>query len=175
MSVTDTVVLPAQPTNGSTVYRPLGGDGWTAPHAVYSVLTQVSGDASAGINQAIIETDKRFQSIVVNVEVLFTGDTTTVEGLIEVIADQPVGTQHRVTMMGTMLFLSTLNDFGLLSWSPPVVLGLDFVLSEIQNINNTINNTKAMIYVFQKRVFEKVPLNTILASLPSTQWANVNS
>jgi len=175
VTIAVTSTLPAQPTTGTAVYRPLGGNGWTSPHALYTVNSQSAGDASGGGNQNSVVLDTRFANIVNIAQALFTGDTTTVDGELAIIGDQPTGALHRVNCFGTLLFLSTLSDFGLLTWSPPPVIGAQSVFGQLENVLGTIFHLSATIYCFQKRVFEEVPLNVILASLPSTQYINVNS
>lgn len=175
MAVTVTDSLPTQPTAGSSVYRPLGGDGWTAPHAQYSVLQQLAGDASGTTNSIALNLDLRFMNIVSLMEILYTGATAAIEGEMHVLSDRPTGARHRVRMFGTTLFLATLNDQGLLSWNPPLLLDADSVTSVIENVDSTVHNLLTTVYCFQKRALHQVPLNVLLASLPSVQFTNVNA
>ncbi len=167
--------LPAQPTIGSSVYRPLGGDGWSAPQALYSTLQQLTGDAGGGNNTITLNLDTRWMNIVVLVEQLLTGFSSAREGELQVVADRPVGARHRVRMQGLQIFVDTISDQGLLSWNPPLLVDAETVISITQNITGDIHNAQCIIYCFQKRALEEVPLNILLASLPSVQFANVNA
>ncbi len=63
MAVTETVTLPAQPTIGSTIWVPLGGDGVTAPIGYYDVLARIVGDASGGVATVHIIFDNRYTNL----------------------------------------------------------------------------------------------------------------
>lgn len=175
MSVAAEVTLPAQPAAGTSVYRPLGGDGWTAPHAMYSVLSQLTADAGGGTNTQTINTDVRFMNIVSLVQFLYTGSTSTREVELQVVSDRPIGARHRVRANGTLLFLDALNDQGLLSWNPPLLVDAEAILGTMQNVDGTVANLQVLIYCFQRRALEEVPLNILLAALPSAQYLNVNT
>jgi len=170
VAVSDT--LPAQPANGSSVYRPLGGDGWTAPHAEYSVLTQLTGDATAGASIASLVLDTRFMNIVAVMELLLTGAASVRECELEVISDRPTGARHRVRAQGAMVFISTLGADNLFSWNPPLVVDAEELSWTCLNVDTAVSNCRCRIYCFQKRALEEVPLNVLLASLPSVQFVN---
>lgn len=175
MAVTSESTLPAQPVAGTSVYRPLGGNGWTAPHAMYSVLSQLSGDVSGGTSAITLNLDARFMNIVSLIQYLYTGSTSTREVELQIVSDRPTGARHRVRANGTMLFLDALNDQGLISWNPPLLVDAEAIIGTMQNVDGTVANLQPIIYCFQKRALEEVPLNVLLASLPSTQWLNVNT
>ncbi len=142
---------------------------------MYNVLQQLAGDVSGGSNNLILETDQRWMNIVSVMEMLFTGDTTTTEVAFHLIADRPEGARYRNRAYGTALFLATLNDEGLFSWNPPLLVDAHSIQSTIQNINGSIHNLTTTIYCFRKRALEETPLNVLLASLPSVQFTNVVS
>jgi len=173
VSVSD--ALPGQPTVGSSVYRPLGGDGFTAPLAQYSVLQQLTGDATGARSNVTLGLDDRWMSIVSLLEIHLTGGGSVREGIMEVRADRPSSGVHRARGFGQMIFLSTLSSEGLLSWNPPIVLDALSIFYTTVNVDTAIMNCRAQIYCFQKRALEEVPLNVILASLPSTQYINSNT
>lgn len=65
ISVIETVTLPAQPTNGAVDYIPLGGNGYSAPHAAYSVVGMtVTGDAGGGSAGLDVTMDDRYCSLI---------------------------------------------------------------------------------------------------------------
>lgn len=65
MSITETVVLPAQPGTGTAVYVGLGGNGYSSPFAAYAVHDfEQTGDAGAGSVTFKITMDVRYVSLV---------------------------------------------------------------------------------------------------------------
>lgn len=176
MSVAVEDSLPAQPANGSSVYRPLGGDGWTAPHALYSTLSQLASDASGDDSDITLNLDTRFMNIVFLMEQLLVGFSSAREGEMQVIGDRPTGALHRVRMFGLQIHLGTVGgNRGLLSWNPPLIVDAESVFSQTENTGvGPTHNLLCLIYCFQKRALEKIPLNSLLASIPSVQFANVN-
>jgi len=119
--------------------------------------------------------DTRWVNIVSLMELHLTGASTVREGILHVIGDRPTGARHRVRAFGQMLFLSTLGNQQLLAWQPPLLLDAEEIIFQNPNVDTAIANCSTNIYCFQKRVLEKVPLNIILASLPSVQYLNVNT
>jgi len=172
VSVTVEDSLPTQPTIGSSVYRPLGGDGWTAPHALYSTLQQLTGDGGGGTSTVTLNLDTRFMNIVALVQQLLTGFASSREGELQVVSDRPTGARHRVRAQGAQVHITVLADQGLLSWNPPLLVDAEAIVSLTQNTDGDIHNVQNIIYCFQKRALEEVPLNVLLASLPSVQFVN---
>ncbi len=66
MAVGITLRLPqvAAATGVTTVYDPLGGDGFVAPHSSVYVELQLTGDATGGVAQLILQTDPRFMTLI---------------------------------------------------------------------------------------------------------------
>lgn len=55
VSISQTVMLPEQPTVGETIVQPLGGNGYAAPQSqIFCEVVQAS-DASGGYNRIIVE------------------------------------------------------------------------------------------------------------------------
>lgn len=64
-AVNTTVALPATPSSGTLDRVPLGGDGFHAPIAAYSIKAMsVTGDVSGGAASLRIEMDPRFCSLI---------------------------------------------------------------------------------------------------------------
>lgn len=169
MAVLEQITLPAQPSAGSVVYTPLGGDGYTAPSSMYDVSIQATGDATGGnvVLQAIY--DPRWT------------------GLINwLCATRDNGAQD----IGCLMSLTTaeqtgqgLCDFRLATfgisgggvcklWEPPPT-----AFTGTQTFNPTISATWAnsdgsefnftmQIYNFRKRAREVTPMYLLAQNLP---------
>lgn len=172
MAVVSDMQLPDQPATGSAVWVPLGGDGWVAPVAAFSVLNQVVMDASGTTATAIVRFDPRFESICVLAQSLVTGFSSSVENELSLIQKEPA-TGHRAQAFGDGIFMNTLSDHSLFSWSPPLLIGQDRIQCVVVNTDGDTLNFRVQVYMFNIRVFEKVPLNVILASIPSIEGQNV--
>jgi len=178
VTVTATVTLPAQPTTGNTTYKVLGGNGWSAPHAVYYSLIQLAGDAGGGTNQTTIVFDQRFMNIVSFCEMQLSGAgvVASTECEFQLITGVPPGAQFRARAFGNALFLTATGfDENLMTWNPPLLVDVEQILSTVENVDSSTQSFRAVIYCFQKRALEVVPLNIILAALPSVQYLNVNT
>lgn len=176
MAVATTTVLPGQPGDGVTVYHPLGGNGYDAPNAAYSVLTDLTMDASGGLAVARTNFDEKFSAILVNIDCLVTGLTAAQEFEVSLV-QRPTGSGFasgtRMRGHGTGIFTDTVGDRVLYQWSPPLLIDQDHVICSCPNIDTGVLHTMCYIYLFNIRVFELVPLHTILASIPSRQSQNV--
>lgn len=65
MAVDSSFVLPNQPATGRLTLSPLGGDGYTAPHAMYTVTNWLTtGDATGGAQTMNVTMDDRFCGMV---------------------------------------------------------------------------------------------------------------
>ena len=58
MSVSETIVLPAQPTTGTSRIQPLGGNGYSAPMSMAFCEADLASDASGGYNRLIFELEE---------------------------------------------------------------------------------------------------------------------
>lgn len=175
MSVSDTVVLPAQPAEGSSVYLPLGGgDGWTAPLSAYSVLHSLTMDASGGVASIATTFDARFENILVSLAGLTTGVAGAQDFQEFLIQDQPPAAGHRARAFGEGI-QTGISDECIFNWAPPLILFQNRCVTTAPNTDNGILHQFAWIFCFNIRVFEKVPLNIILGSIPSIQGQNVTA
>lgn len=173
MSVSVTVALPTQPAAGSSVYQPLGGNGYTAPNSYYSVLTQLAGDASGGTNTITVTLDPRFECIVSLVQSFQTGGAAAVEHETQLLQQLPTAAPHRARASGTGQFEGALSDTSVFSWSPPLIIDPLSVIARTENVDGDTHNALIWIYNFNKRASEVTPLNILLAALPSIEGQNV--
>lgn len=170
MAISQTVVLPAQPDAGHTEYIPLGGDGWISPGSSYAMDLQVTGDASGGLIVVTINPDVRFEAVVAYMQ-LQNNNPTAQEylfGLNRLSAGGSVNMHNSGTMVN--VGMNSLDDSNIL-WEPPPVIA-PTAWSFITNNVDTIAYRYAMlIYNFNIRASEKVPLGIIFGSLPRTSAA----
>ena len=173
MAVSSVITLPAQPASGSSVYIPLGGgDGWVSPISAYSVLNQVTMDASGTTATCRINFDARWQNILVYSSGLTTGVAGAQDFQTFLVQQEPSASGHRARGFGTGIQLG-INDECVYTWNPPLILNQQRVVISTDNTDGGVLLQFAWIFCFNIRVYEKVPLATILASIPSIAGQNV--
>lgn len=170
MSVDTAVTLPAQPSAGAVTFLPLGGDGYTAPFAAYSVNGFAdTGDASGTFLRLTVNMDARFCSLVAfingQIEQGVAADaamrlTVTGGGSPEQV-DQGI-----VTAVPTAVVLSNVAQ----QWSPvPFVLPggtpggtSPRIFVRVANVDGDVVKLDALIYLFNIRVRETTPMGPLL-------------
>lgn len=171
MAVTSDFTLPAQPPAGTAIWHPLGGDGWIAPKAAFSVNQTLAMDASGGTATMTCRFDERFQNICVYVQTLTSALLAAVETEFSLV-QRPTPPGLRARGFGTGLFMDTLGDDSLFTWSPPVLLNQDRVEAVLVNTTGGTTALFAFIYMFNIRVYEETPLNVLLQSIPQYERQN---
>lgn len=159
MTVTTSVTLPAQPAAGSVSFLPLGGNGWLAPQSMFMVDIQLTGDVSGGVSQLDIFRDERFEMLIDFMMV-----QSDAAAVIEYRFDIFRQVQNRVMNCG-----STVEDpvdaQSVRIFSPPAVIDPDSLRVSVANVDGDVTKFKAMIYNFNIRASERVPLDILLASV----------
>lgn len=165
MSVLTELTIPVTPAGGNVVYSPLGGDGFNAPISCYLVNgVSVSGDASGGTAQVKITMDDRYQSLIATVDAKVTSQASAAQTRITIATEGPWSLG--VTKLSTLDPLGT----GHVNWSPPPIFDALTLNALWDNIDATEDyKLTAIIYNFNKRASELVPLSVLLASLPRSQ------
>lgn len=166
MSISVTQVLPNSPTLGVLTYIPLGGDGFTSPHAAWEVNTQLVGDASGGQLSISIEMDDRFVSLVPWVGIAATQ-----------VAAADVEALLNVGEMAQRFDLLSVDPSGgsaqiaELFRPPPALLPGNSVQTlrlRVANITNDLWRLKSYILLFNIDVRTKFPLGPLLFASGST-------
>jgi len=172
VSVTSAFELPAQPTNGTVGLQPLGGNGFTAPHSVYSVFEQVTHDASAGNASISCRFDPRYTQLVSYIGVGQTSGAATVDYFLEIECSDV----DRIAVVKEAPLISVVG-LGITNqalWTPPAILcsaGLGAVTDtpffRVVTTNTDTESTilRARVYNFDKRARELVPLPELLGAL----------
>lgn len=171
MAVSEDFTLPAQPTSGSVVFVPLGGDGFTAPRFAYMLnKVALTGDVSGGAATITARMDLRFVSLV-----------SYVTGQIQ--QGTSADAEHRFTLSSDFVaeqvsqgditaISSTIAAFEIAkTWFPaPVLLpGGNLSASErsriimkFLNVDDDVYEMAALIYCFDIRVREETPMGPLL-------------
>lgn len=163
MSVSASFTLPASPPNGSVIYRPLGGDGFTAPFAAYEITGfLVAGDASGGTASLTITHDARYVSLV---------------SWLTLGVDGAAGAQVFRWSIGDIqvnVETAAITSFGIATNVAKMVIPqpmLGHGLSQQVVLTNTDGDTfstSTFIYLFDRNVREKSPMGPLLFSRGAT-------
>lgn len=166
MSVTTTVLPPAQPGTGFTSFKPLGGDGWEAPFARYDISMASIGDASGNDHIHDIYFDPRYASLV-DFYAFRTDNASAVEVYTRIggLATPTWLWQGEVPAQASVAY-----HVGI-SWSPPTrivqnpsgstSLSLRVV---IPNVDGDLTLLTAGILLFNQGVEQRTPLSTLQAA-----------
>ncbi len=162
MSVSSILQLKDQPANGTAEYIPLGGDGWTSPQSVWMIDSEVTGDATGGTNTISVVRDERFSNICPFM--MIQTDGGSVLALFRLFVGSPVRAAH----VGPTIASAT-ESF--LMWIPPLVMASRSWSVQVPNVDTEVIKFKLNIYNYRIRAPEEVPLDKLLASMPSSAAA----
>ncbi len=165
MTIAETLVLPAQPALGSTEFIPLGGNGYTAPQSAFLVDMQVLGDASGGNISTRIDRDPRFEHLISLMQV--ESNNTAAVGYLFNLTRSVIGTVGTLHQVGTTI-LDGITDITLSSalWTPPPMIEPFLWQMFTENVDTFTVKFKCLVYNFQIDASQKIPLSTLLASVP---------
>lgn len=149
-----------------------GGDGWTSPLGAYACAPQITMDASGSVASITIRFDERFESILVVAQSVITGIVGLSDTQMNLIQKEPDPAGIRARAMGEGI-QTGINDQCVFAWSPPLIISQDRYVCTTDNVDGGLLNSLAWIFCFNIRVYEKIPLNVILASIPSRETQNV--
>ena len=166
MSISETLVLPGQPTTGNTVFEALGGDGLTAPHSAWHVNGfELTGDVTGGTVTMTVRMDPRFVSLVGHM----TLRSTQVNDADKIVRWTCSGGTRlpRVGATRTLTHAPYLSSNELFdTYVPPPVLlpgGSTSACSIIlENDTNNLYLMDALIYLFNIDVRQKYPSGPLL-------------
>lgn len=161
MAITELLTIPNQPNAGTLQYIALGGDGWVAPQSAWYMDMRITGDASGGRITATVSRDERFEHLVSFLR-FQQASATAVDYIFELrrvagIEIQQLGVAPVSGIGGVTL--STLL------WSPPAVIDPVSWTLTVDNVDGELVRFGFMIYNFNIRASEKVPLDILLSSL----------
>lgn len=169
MAVSETIVLPNQPSSGRLTRIPLGGDGFYAPTAAYAVTNfALTGDVSGGAVTHLVTMDNRFCSLVSWISFTIAQATAadadfrvSIGGTTGII---PVFVENNAAV-ATSAVVNALT-VGKTIVPPPAVLpgGGDpgIIAVRTLNVDTDVVTMNAMIYIFNIRAREKTPMGPLL-------------
>lgn len=167
LTVSDTINLHTGVHAGGAIvtprrYRPLGGDGFSAPLSMYEVGISLAGNGSGGIAQLIIEPDERFESLLILCQMTMTSATAAIECFFQLSIDS-VFSRAFIDAVP----LDSMQSFNSASWNPPPILAFTDARIIIPEPGvGPVLTTSWFVYNFNIRASELTPMQTILASLP---------
>ncbi len=164
MSVTETLVLPNQPTTGSVVIRPLGGDGYSAPQSYYLVDFRLDSDASGGTNILRVDLDPQFQNVVSLMHASMVGGLADRITRLDIFEASRVETGPRFAVQANMVRNSDTGTH--LLYAPPAMFDVGRCEAAVDNVDSEEFRLNLLVYNFRRDAFNRVPLNILLASLP---------
>jgi len=163
LSISETVVLPDQPAAGSVEYVGLGGNGYLAPHSMYLIDQQITGDVTGGDVLFRISRDERFEHLIMTMMVQGDGSTVDLPFRMEIFRGQ----QSFLIQSGLIVATTVLNGTGSNRvWSPSPLIGPTFWRLRVDNTLGKIVKFKSVIYNFRIDASKLVPLNLLLQNLP---------
>ncbi len=161
MSVNESLTLPNQPTQGSVVIRPLGGDGYTSPQSYYIASHQVDSDASGGTVTNNIVTDPQFQSVIA------VANVSMISGAADRLVAIGMFTEESAVRLEVIANMVLDSDVGQhLLYSPAPLFPCPRIRCVVDNVDTEETTLKLVVYNFKRDAFQKVPLSVLLDSLP---------
>jgi len=164
MAIDLQVNLTDQPPSGSNKWVPLGGDGWTSPQSLYFFNINSTGDATGGNHVIQVFRDERFENIASFLLVQAIAAATIVR------MDVSREGTGRATHIGTTV-VDEAGTTGVLSWSPPLIIDAEKWALTLVNTDTEVIAFKGLVYNFNIRASERVPLSVLVASLPRSPAA----
>lgn len=165
MTVSSTVTLPNQPTDGLVEFVPLGGDGYLAPLAQYIVSEfKVDGDVSGGSSQLFLNMDPQYQGLVQLISFRMDGATADVD-MVCSITTKNLGfsdTWSGVLLDKTIAGITNVRG----SYAPAPLFDFGQVNCVVPNVDGDDLTLGLIINCFARDASRKVPMGILLSSLP---------
>lgn len=170
MAIADTVTLPAQPTSGRVHIVPLGGDGFTAPHSMYTISDMaLTGDVAGGSLQMDIIFDERYCSLVQFVTFRNAQATPAdAEFKVSIFSVDDNFTPVQLVQGDLTAVAATIDSSSLaLTWNPtPILFGggpaIGRIRLRLKNVDADVVRLSATIFLFNIRVRETTPMGPLL-------------
>lgn len=167
IAIAETLTLPAQPASGTLTRLNLGGDGFRAPIAAYSLEAMtLTGDVSGGSLRFLINMDARFCTLMAySAFAIAQGSKSNADFRYILGGDTVPGQQLTGTTTAINLTVhGTNNGF---TWYPkPFVLPGGGQNSNLQldvlNVDDDVVAMNGIFYLFDIRVRELTPMGPLL-------------
>lgn len=172
MSVSETLLLPNQPSSGLVVNTPLGGDGMVAPQYKVSVDVTLAGDGSGGSIASTWVIDKRYSAILNYLFLSCTGPTGDIDAFVSCTTRDGLAFGENVTCVyGTGSSAARARYL----WRPPsvfLVSGADrnanepFINYSIANDASFSLRATGELLLFSVEAARRVPYNVLVNNKP---------
>lgn len=169
MSVSESIVLPAQPSSGKVVDQGLAGSGYWSPHSETQIRIILAGDASGGTASMTFQWDPRWTSMLQWVSFGASGISADVVATISYRITANLGCGGTVTAVAP----PTTGFNAQAVWCPPPQLASVPTIGGTQpNLRIVCDNTDgdtfqldASLLNFAKDVRNIVPYSSLVSSL----------
>ncbi len=162
MAVSLAVNLTDQPPDGKIEYLPLGGDGYTSPHSLYSVDVSLSQDVSGGVAAIVISRDERFEHLITLMG-SFNSNTSAVATQFDVTAGESSGP----FFISNALPVLTPGGTQTALWTPPPIINPITMALRVANVDGFAFTLTMLVFNFRIDASKRIPLPVLLSSLPS--------
>lgn len=134
---------------------------------MYEFAASETGDASGGLSTLVVVPSPLYESVLV-----WWGLTSTLGGgPVEWLSELLSGGVMRARCFVNAIPVDGLNGQNHASWEPPPIFGFDNIQSEIVNPGaGATHIINGIVYNFNLRASETVPLGILLSSLPRTSY-----
>ncbi len=167
VAVNITVALPATPATGTLDRVPMGGDGFYAPQAAYSIKTMsVTGDVSGGAASLRIEMDERFCALVGFAAVQIAQGTAADADVRWLINGNTIASVVSTPTLNSVASTVTSFEVGSTFVPPPILIpgGPEAAALSVflVNVDADVFYLDAYIYLFNLRARELTPMGPLL-------------
>ncbi len=166
MAVALTLTLPAQPTDGTSTFTPLGGNGTQSPIGCYFTNMQLAGDASSGNAVLTMNLDPRYTNLIafINMTAASAAVATDFQCRIEAVDGSVL---PNVVIVGTMPHIANqTSPNAAFLWYPPPIYFIQN--GSIRFITDNVDATE--VYELTVQIYCFHPEVTRLTPLPMLQW-----
>lgn len=170
MAVTATVQLPDNPSPAGVVrFVPLGGNGFTAPFAMYTVRNfAISGDGSGGDHTLSVIMDPKFCSVVAyaSMQIDVASANRAIHWQLSSAAVPPQFLNATLTRVDASLSGSQIAH----TWMPPAWINpgtagqAPTLLISVDNVNTEVLNLNMAVLLFNIRARESVLYQHLIAA-----------
>lgn len=162
MALLEEITLPGQPGAGVTNYIPLGGNGFIAPQSAFIIDFRKTGDATGGATRLVVNRDPRFEHIIQTLSIE-SDNAATQPYRFDLFVTNDTAFHH----VGTTSVSAVLTRlYNVQQWSPPQVIAPVKWQAAMDNIDGDVLRFKCIVYNFNIRASELIPLSEIFAALP---------